>query len=145
MDSKWVDFYMELAQFVADRLSKDPTSKVGTVIVAADDQRKLAFGYNGFPPGIKDDERLEDRRAKHMLIQHAERNALDNAAFDIRGGTLVTTRYPCHECAKSIVSKGISRVATPPPPADPLWQESSEWAAKILQEAGVQVTLVPPR
>lgn len=44
---------------------------------------------------------------------HAEMEALLSAARNgtsIRGGTLYTTTYPCHNCAKHIVAAGINKV-----------------------------------
>jgi len=73
---------------------------------------------------------------------HAERNVLDNAHFDVRGGTLATTMFPCAECAKSLISKGIKRlVSTPvPEPVDfPSWRDTIPHALTMLQEAGVEV------
>lgn len=135
--TKWTDRYVELAELVAT-WSVDPSTKVGAVVVGLD-RRHVALGYNGFPPGIKDDERLNDRPTKYVLMQHAERNVLDNAQFDLRGATLIVTKYPCHECAKSIVSKGVSKVIAPACPAGDRWAESAEWAKKIFGEARVVV------
>ncbi len=45
--------------------------------------------------------------------EHAEAAALADAArrgVSIRGGVLYTTTYPCHLCAKEIVTAGIERV-----------------------------------
>lgn len=90
--------------------SKDPSTQVGAVLRGGD-VRQIAIGYNGFPPGIADTaERLHDREVKYKLVQHAERNALDNCFFDAAGGTLYVTRHPCSDCAKSIVSRRIARV-----------------------------------
>ena len=45
---------------------------------------------------------------------HAEMDAITSAARvgsgPLRGGTLYTTTYPCHHCARHIVASGISRV-----------------------------------
>jgi dCMP deaminase len=135
--------YVELALHVAT-WSKDPTTQVGAVLVGQD-PRDLCIGYNGFPPGIADDERLLDRPTKHMLMQHAERNALDNAKFDTRASLLVTSRWPCHECAKSIISKGITGIVCPPMTGgvvDDAWKKSSECARDLLKEANVDVLTV---
>lgn len=136
--SKWDKRHLAMAQMVAT-WSKDPRTKVGCVLVGAD-PRDITFGYNGFPPGIADTkERLADRETKNMLTQHAERNALDNARFDTRGGTIVTTRYPCHECAKSMVVKGIGTLITPRPPTDPVWSQSSHVASMLFHEKNILV------
>lgn len=46
-------------------------------------------------------------------VVHAEMQALSVAArvgVSVRGGTLVTTTFPCHNCAKHIVAAGLRRV-----------------------------------
>lgn len=143
MNEKWTNFYMDLAHFVAEKLSKDPSTKVGAVVIGKN-RNQVAFGFNGFPAGIADTpERLNDRPTKYRLIQHAERNVLDNAAFDLEGATLVTTQFPCDECAKSIISKKIKTVISPPMPTVEPWKEASKWACEILTEAGVEIVVVP--
>jgi dCMP deaminase len=128
---------MDLARTAA-QWSKDPTTKVGAAIVG-EDPRRTSLGFNGFPPGIADTpERLMDRPTKHKLTQHAERNALDNAAFDTRGATMYTTLAPCIACAKSIVSKGIARVVCERVPEHAPWSEEAQEGRAILEEAGVR-------
>lgn len=128
---------MALAAHVAG-WSKDPSTKVGAVLVGAD-RRQIALGYNGFPPGIADDSRLDDRPTKYKLLQHAERNVLDNASFDTRGATLAVTFFPCSECAKSVISKGIKTVITPPPSFREPWASEAVWTTGMLREAGVEL------
>lgn len=142
-DRKWDRRMMELARHFAD-WSKDPRTRVGAVVVAAGDRRKMSHGYNGFPPKIQDTpERLADRDVKNKLVQHAEMNALDNATFDTIGGTLFSTRYPCSRCALSVVSRRLARVVTTGMPADSRWRPDAELAGDILSEAGVVVHVVP--
>lgn len=130
--------YADLAEHVAG-WSKDPSTKVGAVIVGVD-PREVALGYNGFPPGIDDsEERLGDRETRLRMTQHAERNALDNSRFDVRRGTLYVTFFPCSECAKSVVSRGISRVVCPPPSDRQPWSDDARWTSEVLSEAGVSV------
>lgn len=142
---KWEHRWFDLAKYVS-MWSKDPSTRVGAVAVGVD-RKNIAVGFNGFPPGIEDtDERLNDRPTKYLLTQHAERNVLDNAHFDLRGGTIVTTMFPCVECAKSIASKGIKRVITPemPPtiPGQPSWRDTVGWSLIIFAEAGVEVEFI---
>lgn len=111
MNEIWNHRFIELAEHVA-QWSKDPSRKVGAVITNGRKQ-VLSLGYNGFPRGINDDAtRYEDRDTKLMLVSHAERNALDNAPFDLRGATLYSTMFPCTECAKGIIQRGISIIVT---------------------------------
>ena len=111
MTDQWNDRFMSLAYSVAE-WSKDPSTKVGAVIVN-DKKQVLAIGYNGFPRGVKDlPERYADRTTKLNFVAHAERNALDNAFTSVEGATLYSTLYPCTECAKGIIQRGIKTVVT---------------------------------
>lgn len=144
-NATWQARYLDLARHVAG-WSKDPSTKVGTVIVGRD-RRELCVGYNGFPPGIADtDERLRDKLTKYALTQHAERNALDNARFDLRGGLLATTMHPCSECSKSIISRGIAVVICPLPLDREPWRSDAVTAVGMLEEGGVRILYdVAPR
>lgn len=141
--TSWTTRYMALARFWADSCSKDPSTKVGAVLVGKD-RRDIALGYNGFPPGIEDTpERLDNRAIKYRLVQHAERNVLDNARFDTEGATLYVTLFPCCECAKSIISKGIKRVVAPSfGLGEARWYETMAASQAILEEAGVSIDFV---
>lgn len=137
-EDRWLRRYLSLAFLVAG-WSKDPSTKVGAVVVGVN-TGEIAIGYNGFPPGVADtEERLNDKPTKYAMIQHAERNVLDNARFDLRGAMLVTTMFPCHECAKSIISRGIKTVACPPPLEREPWLTSSKWTREMFAESGVSL------
>jgi dCMP deaminase len=140
---EWDQWMLGLAGYAATG-SKDPSTKVGAVTVSSLDQRKLSLGYNGFPPGIADDGRLEDRAMKYQITRHAEENALSNATFDTRGGTLYCTVHPCVRCTREILMKGIRRVVTRPlPPIVPgRWTEEIPLAQLLLAEAGVEVVVI---
>jgi len=136
---KWDQRFLDLAAHVAC-WSKDPSTKVGAVLVGT--KRQIALGFNGFPPGIKDSTfRLTNREIRLRYTMHAERNVLDNAEFSPAGSTLYTTHPPCCACALSIVSKGVRRVVSLPMSSD----FRSRWGAEVfnsrdvLSEAGVQV------
>ena len=144
--NKWDLRHYLLAMHVAS-WSKDPTTQVGAVIVGKC-RRDISIGYNGFPPGIEDlPERYMDRPTKYLFTQHAERNALDNARFDCTDATLVTTMFPCVECTKSLISKGIKRLVTDAPP-NPLpngeksWRDTVPVSRQMLDEAGVKIIIV---
>lgn len=134
---KWDHRFIELAQTVS-QWSVDPSTKVGAVI-ATNDNRILSLGFNGFPKGVDDDpKRYSDRPMKLKLVCHAERNALDNAHFDVTGDTLYSTLFTCNECAKSVIQRGIARVVTPKPLLENnpyCWEE----ALLMYKEAGVKV------
>ncbi len=108
----WDEYYLQICTVVAVR-SKDPNTKVGCVIVGPAHEIR-STGYNSFPRGIRDDvpERLE-RPTKYLWMEHAERNAICNAAragTATEGCTLYTEIMPCMDCARAIVQAGIVEV-----------------------------------
>ena len=140
--SKWDERFMELAMHVAD-WSKDPSTKVGSVIVAPD-RRIVSLGYNGFPRGVTDsEERLNDRPTKYAFVAHAERNALDNADITMRGCTLYVTLQPCADCTKSIIQKGITKlVCAVDKKKTDHYNTFINYSLVMLNEAGVEVVLI---
>ena len=133
--------YMVVAEAIAT-LSKDPSTKVGCVILDSD-RRVRAVGYNGFSRGVADTGiRLHNRDTKLKFIAHAETNAIANAAAvgtPLKGTTLVVTKHPCDECAKVIINAGITQVICPNPTEK--WIEHSRIATIMFKEAGVEVVL----
>lgn len=140
--SKWFKRFIGLAQYVA-QWSKDPSTKVGAVIVDFDN-RIVSLGFNGFPRGTSDDLSLyTDRDRKYRRVIHAEKNAMSFAKRDLRGCTLYVTHAPCAQCAAQIVQEGISRVICPSP-----WDNAdyiSRWESDVVEmealfdEAGVEL------
>jgi len=111
----WHKCMMEMA-FCISKMSKDPSTKVGCVIVSPD-KRRITVGYNGFPSLIQDkrvwweqrDKNLEDY-CKYDLSNHAEMNAIIQAKTDLSGWSLYVTHQPCLDCARAIVTTGIKNV-----------------------------------
>lgn len=137
MNDKWLNRYFDLAHHVS-QWSRD-TTKVGAVIVGQD-RRNIAFGYNGPPPNVKDlPERLNDKEVKYKFTQHAERAALDHVQFSCQDATLVITMWPCSDCAKSIISKGIKTVVCPKPVDREPWASDSKFSEQMFEEAGIKV------
>ena len=144
--AKWDERFMALARHIA-KWSKDPSTKVGAVIV--DRQRRvLAMGYNGFPRGVDDSpERYADREIKYAHVVHAELNAILNTGVPmaLEGATLYTTLEPCSGCAKAIVQAGISRVVLPnregmsQSEVEERWGEDQRRAFQMMDEARLDV------
>jgi len=134
----WDYRFLELAETVA-QWSKDPSTKVGSVIVD-NNRRVIGLGYNGFPRGIEDhSERYSDRDVKYLFVCHAERNALDNAPGNVEGSTLYVTLFPCNECCKSIIQRGVKKVVTFVPSAGKRLLHNHDISYIMLKEAGVEL------
>lgn len=140
MDNKWHRRFFELAQHVAG-WSKDPSTQVGACVVN-DGKQVLSLGFNGLPRGVEDNHlRLVDRDTKYKFISHAERNALDNAYIDITGSTMYSTLFPCNECAKGIIQKGIRTVVTTHPDLDRT-HNNLDASLQMFSEAGVKIIFI---
>lgn len=131
---------MSLAQFIS-RWSKDPSTKVGAVIVDSDN-RVISTGYNGFAKRVSDDRsRYDDREVKYKIILHAEENAIMFANRSLEGCSLyVTQLYPCAHCASLIIQSGIRKVYIQKSLKIPeRWKASMEWTMRVFAEGGVDV------
>lgn len=110
----WDEYFMGIAIFTSLR-SKDPSSKVGAVIVNKENHI-VGTGYNGFV--ARADEALfsweregEWIHTKYPYVVHAEANAiLNSTTSDLRNCRIYTTLFPCNECAKHIAQKKMSEV-----------------------------------
>lgn len=151
--SSWDKKYLELAKYLADHWSKDPSTKV-CAIVANFEYHQEFVGYNGFPIGVRDlPERYADRELKYKMVVHAEINAVIKAlrAGMAKGSTLYV--YPnftmppvCNECAKIVIQAGIAEVVGYKPdlndPRVARWAESIAISKIMFDEAGVTYRMV---
>ena len=109
---KWDIHMMKIAKLCSE-MSKDPSTKVGSVIMGPN-KRILSTGYNGFPADVPDyKEWYTNREMKYKLIIHAEVNALKQLKTVEPGSTLyVYPVMPCIDCYRKIHEKGISRIVS---------------------------------
>lgn len=158
---KWDAYFLKMALITA-QMSKDPSSKVGAVIVGPDREVR-STGFNGFPRGVHDYPfRLQDRELKYKMIVHAEMNAIFHAARNgasLDGCTLylVATNDmgciwggpPCSNCCAGIIQAGIKEIVSFPPGHDlpARWIESVRLGLMMLEEAdvGYREVLLPRR
>ena len=143
----WDVRFLKLAQHIAS-WSKDPSTKVGCVIVGPD-REIVSTGYNGFPRGVSDDSsRYDDRNTKLHLICHAEENAVAHAArigVSLRNTTAYVTWPPCPRCARSLVQAGVTKVVHQETELPERWVEQMNWSFQLLDEADVDVVSIPLR
>ncbi len=113
----WNNYFIRIAMEVASK-SKDRSTKVGAVIVGPDHEIR-STGFNGFPRGIDDDDNdRHTRPAKYAWTEHAERNAIYNAARCgvSTNGCIMYLNWepaPCSECSRAIIQAGITTVVGP--------------------------------
>jgi dCMP deaminase len=137
----WDDYFMSMT-FMAAMRSKDTSSKVGAVIVGANREIR-STGYNSFVRGINDHvpERYE-RPEKYCWFEHAERNAIYNAArvgIPLDGCTIYVLGFPCADCARAIIQSGIRTVIYLLAGFNQKWQEHRVRSEKMFEEADVRV------
>lgn len=146
MSNKWNLRYLNLAKHVST-WSKDPSTKVGAVIVDPVTKSIVGLGYNGFPRGVNDDEeRYAERELKYKYVVHAELNAILNSNKSVRGCEIYV--YPtlgippaCPECAKAIVQAGIVAVhGFVPKKLEERWHSlTGEYSKNIFDKSGVRI------
>lgn len=145
----WDTYFRDIANQVKKK-SKDQNTQIGAVIVGKG-KEIVSTGYNSFPRGINDDVlQRQERPEKYYWFEHAERNAIYNAArigVSTEGCTMyVTCGIPCADCARGIINAGIILLVCEKHPTvatDVRWQQHSERSLQMFREAGVQVVYYP--
>jgi dCMP deaminase len=141
----WTEYFLGIAEQVKLK-SKDESTQIGAVIVGEDNE-VLSTGYNSFPRGMDDSIReRQERPEKYFWIEHAERNAIYNAArvgTSLKGSTIyLTSGLPCMDCARGIVNSGIKIVyckSECTTKNKDKWLESQLKSKQLLSECGVEV------
>lgn len=142
----WNTYFIEMASLVATK-SKDPSTQVGCVIIGPDNEIRSS-GYNNFPRNINDNILSRfDRPTKYLWTEHAERNAIYNAArigTPLKGCRLFLNYTPvlsiCCDCARAIVQVGIIEIIGPNVSFSGnmnYWDEKIKVAEEILQESNI--------
>jgi dCMP deaminase len=139
---KWHKRFFDLAKYIA-KWSEDPSTQVGAVIVSSD-KHIVSTGYNGLPTRVKNKEDRWVRPDKYMYVEHAERNAIYQAARygkSVKGCILYTTMYPCADCMRAIIQSGIKEIYTEEffAPRAKKWEKSWEAARDMAEEAGLTI------
>ena len=140
----WKTYFINIAHQVKLK-SKDEKTQIGVVVVGKDNEI-VSTGYNSFPRGIDDNvSERQERPEKYYWFEHAERNAIYNAAR-IGVSTLGCTMYmtcdiSCADCARAIINSGISKVvfSRSTKTCPEIWKQSAERSMKMFEEAGVEV------
>jgi len=140
----WVDYFRNITHQIKLK-SKDRNTQIGAVIVGKD-KEIVSTGYNSFPRGLSDNESYrQERPEKYYWFEHAERNAIYNAArigVSTKGCTMyLSCGIPCADCARGIINAGICKVFVEKVDSTkgPQWEESQERSKEMFREADVIV------
>lgn len=145
--TSWDTYFTGMAQFVSTK-SKDPSTKVGAVIVGQNNEI-LSTGFNGFPRGIDEVVKVErwERPDKYKWVIHAEANAIANAArvgVSLEQSTLYLNFHPkpCDRCATLLIQAGIIAIIGPDIPFDGkganIHYDVDDIASEMLSEMGMK-------
>jgi len=139
MSIDWDGYFLHLTEAIAIK-SKDRSTKLGAIIVGPDHEPR-SFGYNSFPRGLNDDvEERHQRPEKYKYIEHAERNAIYNAAMHgaaLKNCILYCQWLPCTDCARAIIQCGITKVVVKSFEIPERWQGDVKTSLIMLKECGV--------
>jgi len=144
MTPNWDHYFLNMVRTVSTK-SKDPHTQIGCVIVGPDREIR-STGYNSFVRGLNDTvPARQERPEKYWWIEHAERNAIYNAArmgTSLNHCTIYIPSLPCVDCARAIVSVGIKQVVNSNQAVaawvqKPQWQDHIERTQQMFAECGV--------
>lgn len=142
--TRWDARFFQLTDLIAS-WSEDTSRKVGAVIVG-EDQEIRSIGFNGLPRGVSASfpERFSrDGGEKYLWFEHAERNAIFNAArfgAALNDCLIYSNLYPCADCMRAIIQSGIKELRTySPPPGEDYYRRSFEVSSTMASEAGLTV------
>jgi dCMP deaminase len=141
----WTEYFLGIAEQVKLK-SKDKYTKIGAIIVGEDNE-VLSTGYNSFPRGLADNvDSRQERPEKYFWFEHAERNAIYNAArvgTPLKNSTIyLTSGLPCMDCARGIVNSGIKKVYCKEECTTnnkEKWEESQKRSRELLIECGIEI------
>jgi len=138
---RWDIRFLKLAEHIS-AWSKDPSTKVGAVIVAPD-RRIVSVGYNGFPRNMYDEEEhYKNREEKYSRIIHGEINALIQAREPVHGCTLYTFPFlPCDRCFVQMAQAGIKHIVAPVATAEQneRWGVAFKQVRRFAWEMGIRI------
>ena len=135
--------FLRLAYDAAHRLSEDPATQNGAVLVSGEGT-VLGIGANRFPRGVEKYPPRLMRPLKYDFLIHAEADAIAAAAMAgaaTKGATLYCPWAACPPCAQLIIQAGIARLVTHSLVMDKTperWRGPIKIAMEMLSEAGVK-------
>lgn len=135
---------MREAYELARSQSQDLSTHNAALLVS--DGVVVASGVNRLPTGVAHScDRLSLRPAKYLYVEHAERNAVYDAArrgVMTEGLVMYCPWFACADCARAIVESGVREVVGHKfegAEGYGSWKDSIEAGLQMLKEANVAV------
>jgi|688.fasta_scaffold06574_4 dCMP deaminase len=146
----WDQYFVNMLDVVSLK-SKD-TTKTSAIIVGPDHEIRTT-GYNGFPREFNDkDKEKWAKPEKYYWIEHAERNAIYNAArmgVSLLDCDMYVSHFPCVDCGRGIIQSGIKRVIVSPKNVmafkdkDSIYHLHEEKVRYMFRSCKVMLTILP--
>lgn len=137
---------LKIAYRLAHQESTDPSTQNAAILMQAG--IIIGKGVNRFSDGVQETEDRWERPKKYLFVEHAERNAIYDAArngYKVEGSTLYCPWFACADCARAIIQTGVKEVV-----GHDLqlhkdaahWNESIQFAFQMFDEAGVKYRFI---
>lgn len=156
--AQWHKYFFEIALLSAKK-SDDDSMGVGCVIVGPDNEIRTT-GYNGLPRGLEYTKDKRERPAKYAWTEHAERNAIYNAArmgTSLKGCKAYVTAtnnkkggiVPCADCSRALIQSGVVEIVEingdmTKDDGNRTWTQTTSISLELIKQSGVKLTLVDP-
>ena len=141
LSGRWKEYFRQQL-WLAQSMSKDANTKVGSLIIDTTSKVVVASGWNDLSRGVAHTPERNERPLKYLYTCHSEQNCLMNAlrfGQRVNGLTMLCTLACCAQCSASIVNSGIGEVVTPVPDFKHIsCGEQYTHSIAIMREGGVQ-------
>lgn len=141
LSERWKDYFRQQL-WIAQSMSKDANTQVGSLIIDTNSKVVVASGWNDLPRGVIHTPERNERPLKYLYTCHSEQNCLMNAlrlGQRVNGLTMLCSLACCAQCSASIVNSGIGEVVTPVPDFNHIsCGEQYTHSIAIMREGGVQ-------
>ena len=141
LSERWKEYFRQQL-WLAQSMSKDANTKVGSLIIDTNSKVVVASGWNDLPRGVIHTSERNERPLKYLYTCHSEQNCLMNAlrlGQRVNGLTMLCSLASCAQCSASIVNSGIGEVVTPAPDFNHIsCGEQYPHSILIMREGGVQ-------
>lgn len=141
LSDRWKEYFRQQL-WLAQSMSKDANTKVGSLIIDTNSKVVVASGWNDLSRGVAHTPERNERPLKYLYTCHSEQNCLMNAlrlGQRVNGLTMLCTLACCAQCSASVVNSGIGEVVTPIPDFNHIsCGEQYAHSVAIMREGGVQ-------